>query len=425
MSGFPDAPPGSCDTDASTPPALADKMLGGPAAAPRGASMPKAISGTRVRGVSAVVALGLAFATLAADRAEPSYLRMKLVKVVDKIGFEKPLTAMTVLIPTDWTFQGDVHFEPKNICTANLVTVTFRAASPDGRTSVELFPNEVWSWSDDATTRQFMQQDLQAKASFGMKGCPMGPPVAAKDFLTQNVVGRRRAGARVVSAEVDPEASRAVADQVRQLEAQAAKAGIPMRLRGDTARVKVESDRQGKPEDEWFAGVTFARGMPAPTMNAMSYTCGAEFLFGAAAPRGELPRNEKLFRAIIGSVRVDPDWRARVEQVQLNMEAANQKGVADRSRIIAQSAEDTRKIISDTNRRRQESQDRTSQNWSQAMRGVQTFRDSRTGETVELSNRHGNAWSNGKNEYLLSDAPGFDPNSVSRENWSRLEAVQK
>jgi hypothetical protein len=43
---------------------------------------------------------------------------------------------------------------------------------------------------------------------------------------------------------------------------------------------------------------------------------------------------------------------------------------------------------------------------------------------VELSNRHGNAWSNGKNEYLLSDSPSFDPNSVSRDSWTRLQAVE-
>jgi hypothetical protein len=281
-------------------------------------------------------------------------------------------------------------------------------------------------------SRQFLEQDRQTKAQYGMRGCEVGPPLPARDYLTRHLVPRARAGARVTGSDVDPEAARGAAAMVRQLEADLARAGVQARLRADTARVRVAYDRAGRPEEEWLTALTFARGTMAPTLNpmtgqmgqAMSYVCGAEFLYGLSAPSGSLEATEKLFRAIVASVRVDPAWQARVQQVQSNIQAAEIKGAADRSRIIARSGEETSQIITGSYQRRQESQDRSSEKWSQAMRGVETFRNPATGDTVELSNRYGNAWSNGKNEYLLSDSPSFDPNSVSRDGWTRLQAVE-
>jgi hypothetical protein len=123
-------------------------------------------------------------------------------------------------------------------------------------------------------------------------------------------------------------------------------------------------------------------------------------------------------------VRVDPEWQGRVTQAQANIQAMQVKGAADRSRIISKSAGDIRQIQDETYQRRQESQDRISQKWSQTIRGVETFRNPGTGETVELSNRYGNAWSNGKGEYLLTDSPSFDPNVVLKENWTQLTPVE-
>ncbi len=381
--------------------------------------------------LAAAMTLVLAGGAHAGD-ASPGYLRMKLVKIVDAKGFEKPLTAVTLLVPTDWTLRSDVHFELKTACTDDLVRVSFVASSPDGRTFVELFPSASWTWSDDASTRHFLEQDRQMKAQFGMKSCAMAPPSSARDYLAKQLLPRVRPGARIVAAEADPEAQRSVAAAVGQLEEQLRRAGVQVRIRADTARLRIAWDRNGQPEEEWVSGVTIARGMLAPTFDPMtgqlgqatSYGCGAEYLFGLGAPAGQLAANEKLFRAIVGSVRVDPEWQGRVTQVQANIQAAQLKGAADRSRIISKSAEDIRNIQNETYQRRQESQDRISEKWSQTMRGVETFRNPGTGETVELSNRYGNAWSNGKGEYLLTDSPSFDPNTVSQEGWTHLQPVE-
>ncbi len=383
-------------------------------------------------GLFALIAMAAADRVSAAESAHPAYFRMKLVKVTDAHGFEKPTTAVTLLVPTDWSVQGGVSYDPKNTCYATLAKVAFRAMSPDGRVAVEAFPATAWGWSDDPNTQQLMRQDLQNKAQFGVKGCDVAPPLLAKDYLSRVLVPTARPGARVLEADTDREAQKAAQELARSVESQMSGIGVPTRARADTARLRIAYDRRGQQVEEWVTAFTFARATPAPAFNpmtgqigqALSYVCGADYLFAGSAPAGQLQANEKLFRAILGSIRVDPAWQARVQQAQANIQAIELKGAADRSRIIAKSAEDTRQIANETWQRRQESQDRISERRSQAMRGVETFRNPTSGETVELSNRYGNAWSNGRNEYLLSDSPGFDPNTVSREHWTRLERAQ-
>ena len=73
------------------------------------------------------------------------------------------------------------------------------------------------------------------------------------------------------------------------------------------------------------------------------------------------------------------------------------------------------------------SQEHTSAQYSQYTRGVETYRNPSTGETVDLDSNYGHAWVNTRGEYLLSDQAGFDPNTVfkNNENWQPLQHVKK
>jgi hypothetical protein len=382
--------------------------------------------------VLALVCAAVAARAAAGEPAAPRYFRMKLVKVVDSRGFERPLTALTLLVPTDWTVQGSVSYDAGAMACTGLPRVSFRVASPDGRVAVEGFPATSWSWSDSPGALRAMEQRRQMGAQFGMPGCDVRPPLLARDFLSSVLLPAARPGARVLGVDVDPEAQKAVQEMARDVESRMSASGVPTRISADTARLHISHERAGSREEEWVTAMTVARATPAPSFDPMtgqmvpslSYSCGADYIFAASAPPGRLQANESLFRAIVGSLRVDPVWLARVRQVQVGIAAAQVKGAAERSRIIARSAEETDRIMTDTWRHRQESQDRSAERWSQAMRGVETFRDPETGETVDLSHRYGNAWSNGKNEYLLSDSPGFDPGTVSRDRWRRLQPVE-
>ena len=148
-------------------------------------------------------------------------------------------------------------------------------------------------------------------------------------------------------------------------------------------------------------------------------------IFGLRAPQGELNAKEKFFNMVLSTVRVDPQWQARVNQVLGNISAAETKGAADRSRIIAQNGRDISNIINQTYENTSKSHDRAMEGWSQYMRGVETYRNPSTGDTVDLDNKYGNAWAGPNGQYILSDQSGFDPNTLNLGSWTRMEQVRR
>jgi hypothetical protein len=122
---------------------------------------------------------------------------MKLVRIVDERGFERPMTALSLLIPTDWQFQGSAQYAQRLGCNYNIVQLTFRATSPDGRLAIELLPGNTWTWADDPSTVNMMRMANQQMAQSNRRGCDISPPMTAEDFLRKSVIPAARANARV------------------------------------------------------------------------------------------------------------------------------------------------------------------------------------------------------------------------------------
>jgi len=204
-------------------------------------------------------------------------------------------------------------------------------------------------------------------------------------------------------------------------------------MRADAARARLSYNANGQPSEEWLTAMTFALGMAGPTYDMASgrmgqtlfYTCGGDHLFAFRAPAGQLDPQEKFFRAILATVRIDPQWQARVSQVIANMQASDSKATMDRSRIIAKAGQDQAKIIHDTYANSSQAHDRAMEGWSQYMRGVTPYRNPATGDVVELSNAYDHAWAGPNNEYILTDSPNFNPNSAIQGNWTRLEPARR
>jgi hypothetical protein len=378
-----------------------------------------------------LAALAAALVAASAAAGAPrnvSFQRMKKMVVVDHRSFERPMPALTMLLPPDWKLEGDVTYPPGMPC-GELLQLTFRAQSPDGKLSFELFPAHVWEWADDPSSRQFIEMGYQQGRQFGRAGCGLMPPMRAADFITRVLAPRLRPGARVLGVGPMPGADEPLQAQIRQTLAQAQQLGIRMALSGDTARAKLAYQASGAPVEEWLIAVATVRATPVPALvggqlgQTLTYVEEVRLLFGMRAPAGQLEANEKLFTLIASTLRLDPEWEGRVTQVQLNIASMNQKGVADRARIQQQAADDIRRIQDETYQNRQRSQDRTALRIDQYIRGVETYRDPGTGERVELSNQYGRAWSNGAGEYVLSDSPGFSPSQHLNGSWTQLEQV--
>ena len=70
-------------------------------------------------------------------------------------------------------------------------------------------------------------------------------------------------------------------------------------------------------------------------------------------------------------------------------------------------------------RERSAAYDRIFDNYSQTVRGVETYVDPATNSKMELPNGYSDAWTNGT-DYVMSNDPRFDPNVGSSQNWQRL-----
>jgi hypothetical protein len=368
----------------------------------------------------------------AALPADGTVYRMKLMRIVDERGFEQPMNALNLLIPVDWQFQGGVQYGQGTGCHANLVKLTFRATSPDGRMAIELLPGNTWQWTDDPNMRNAITASNQQMARYGAHGCDLMAPMSADAYLRQNVLPAVRRNARVESFEQLPDTAPRLQEEARQLQELAAHQGMKANIRTDAGRVRVSYTQGAEPVEEWFTAMTFAISMPGPSFNirtgragqALYYTNSADHLFALRAPQGQLDVQEKLFQLILATVKVNPQWQARVEQAIANLNAQDIKGANDRSAIVTKTGQDIAKMTQEAYRNATDSRAHSMANWSQYMRGVQTFRNPATGDTVELSNMYEHAWAGPDNTYVLTNSSNFNPNASLDGHYTSLERVQ-
>jgi hypothetical protein len=361
-----------------------------------------------------------------------NYYRMKKVVIVDEHGFERPMQAMSLLIPADWQFQGNVQYNPNTACHPDMVQLTFRTTSPDGRFAIEMFPDHHWQWSGDPQMVRMLQASNQQMAQYGRKSCNLMAPMDATEYLKRFVAPGVRRDARVVGVEPMTEMAQQLQQQAHKDENIAALQGIRVQVRADVAQVRLEYSADGQEVEEWLTAETVVAGMAGPSFDmrtgrmgqAMYYDCGGYLITALRAPQGQLQPMEKFFLMVLSTIRLDPAWESRVASVMTQMYADDSRAAMERSAIATQYGRDTSRMINQGYQSRSKMQDSAFHQWDQAIRGVQTFRNPTTSETVELSNQYGHAWAGGGNQYILSEAEGFNPNVTVGGNWTRMEAVK-
>ncbi len=360
-----------------------------------------------------------------ANAAQGHVYRMKMASAVDRQGFERPLVSASMLVPTDWQSEGGTTWNIKDRC--NTRQTTLRASGPDGR-AIEIFPSHNWVWADNPyPLRQYAAQQAQ----FGDRACDVMPPMAAADYL-RSTLGRIRPTAQLVGIEPAPKLMAKVEASARENERMAMQYGLQKHIRPDVVRGRVKYNLNNQPVEEWIYVVILITGTLGPSMNlqtmqmtqAYTYNCGA-YVTGERAPQGQLDASEQFFELLVSTYRINPEWQARVTNSALAIQQIELKGARDRSAIISKSANDIADIQRQGWENRRRSEDRVAESFSQSIRGVETYRNPATGETIDLSNQYGQAWVNNRGEYLLSDRPGFNPSVELREEWKPLERVRR
>lgn len=373
-----------------------------------------------------VLALLALVGTAQREPGTGGYYRLKLVRVMDQQGFGQPVEAFRLLLPADWKVNSWVRWVPNYSCPANILDVGLQSASPDGLTGFEIFTPYSWQWYDDPAMVQMLQQS-------GTQGCPVSRPTDAATFLRGALVPNRRQGARIMAAEPLASVAQAEDAKLRAVLGPSLQAGLIKGVKVDGARVRLAYEVNGRPVEEWVgatvtviasAGFSATAAMQGSMAQSNTYLVSASNIAATRAPKGQLQAKEKLFATIVGSIRPNQAWVNAVIQTQMAMGNAAIKGAADRSRIWSQASQDISNTYSQSYREQQAVQDRLAEQYSQSVRGVETYVDPASHERVELSGGYQQAWSNGRGEYILSDDANFNPAVTLRENWTQLQKTR-
>jgi hypothetical protein len=140
----------------------------------------------------------------------------------------------------------------------------------------------------------------------------------------------------------------------------------------------------------------------------------------------------------VKSIRMNPRWfqayqteSRRILQERIAMQQALQQMAAVQRASFQRSMHrlsDVSRTISETGdmvmagyENRSASYDRMSDNWSQAMRGVDSYVTPGGGTSVELPGGYEHAWTNGLGEYVVTDSSFLNPNDFASGSWERLQ----
>src|ERR1035441_7651596 len=178
----------------------------------------------------------------ASSSAQGHVLRMKVVKVIDQHGFERPMPSASMLIPTDWQSQGATTWINDK---CNGIQTDLRASGPDGR-AVEIFPAFSWVWADDPKP---MQATAAQTAKYGSRPCYGIGPMSAADCVRRNL-NRYRPDAQVVGLEPAPKTMAILQQRARQDEQEGAKYNLKQRIRPDAVKARIRHRVNGQAMEE-------------------------------------------------------------------------------------------------------------------------------------------------------------------------------
>lgn len=350
-------------------------------------------------------------------------------------GVIRPGPALTALIPASWQTQGGIA-QQQSMCGEPFV-VNWSAVSPDGASSLIVFPTASWQWSNTGVQSQ----------------CPQGQFTNVRDYLTA-MVGQGFQGARIIDYRQRDDYARSAIEEARRIDAMIRQAGIGgANVYAEGGEVLFAFQANGM-DMRGVAGVTavfYQSQLPnpmggPPLGGGNGATLGT---FGAIAPNGQL--NFELIEASRRSMAPDPDWLEALFALKARIGQQNAQATKEMSAlIVAGGAEATQRNMAAYRQMAQASiqnsrdsveisrkgveagrtpdisaseiypgssaQDRMQRETIEGVRGVETYYDPIDNRPVQLDMNYDNAWRvSGSDSYILTKDPNFNPGQYGIE----------
>ncbi|GAB2504174.1 hypothetical protein [Arenimonas alkanexedens] len=321
--------------------------------------------------------------------------------VVDRSGFDKPMAALWVEVPTGWQSGGGVVWNAQAPCGAT-PGFQWRAQSPDGRRTLEMLPSEAWTWDN-------LGMDLPGG------NCPRWPITDVRAYL-QSWAQRNRPGARMLDYRARNDL---IVSPPPPGDAQNRfwKEGGELLIAYDGPAGEV---REAIAVVVMFNETTMAGVMPGEVRRFLTGIAGSPV--SARAPAGQLDLG--LLTHFAQSARPDPQWQALMDRHNAKIADQGRRGIEERGVIIA----NTGREIADINQRGWEGRNATGDDIQRrtvdGINNVERYLDPVTGEQVELDNRYDHGWRAADGSYFESNNPNLNPSvdlGIEAEEMERIE----
>jgi hypothetical protein len=364
--------------------------------------------------------------------AGKDYTQFVRARIMDKVGFEQPVEAFSILIPENWKFDGGIMWNPPGSSCAG-INQGMKAVSHDGLYSFEMMPNYMWSFITDPQVAQFQQQQQFPKY------CSYGEPMNADAYFKIVFAPTELGNPQVISIKENTSGTKTLQESNEKTRQELMRYGasqVNFYPSGIYATVKWANNS----EAIIICGVNIIETTIPNIYNgsySKSFTSVASERIVFMYPTGENEKAANMLSVMMGSIRTNTAWKNAVDNFWL---AIRQQSNTVHIGKIRMMDEQTRQIGNaaikqgqqnlnnmDANMRSweatQQSQDRIHTNFVKAIREVENYQDE-TGK-IELSSGYNHAWSRSDgSSFIMSDDPNFDPSSVFQDQrWKEMKKV--
>jgi hypothetical protein len=352
-------------------------------------------------------------------------------------GGNLQLLGMTMLVPKDWSFQGQPTIPPKLDCSFTVGRFNLETASPDKAAGLRVIALGTSFWS---TNRAVLQQiDQQNHRPYSAIDCPIQQPSPMSQGLAGAVTKIMPDGQAVGELQPVPGLSDKLQASVEQANQQL---GNGSHITAEAGRLRIKGTMNGKPTEAWLIALHTVRFDPAPG-GGENQLSDVPLFAVMYSPAGQLDGSEAMMSAMLDSIQVSPEWTGyiaqyvgmliqkrqqalnQVSQIYANMAQDNARAAAQQQQIRQGVADYRNEVYSSVAANRASALDHSSQQFALHMGDQAIYKDPTTGERVQMSNQYDHAWASttgNTNEYILTDSPSYNPNGQAGSgSWTQMQ----
>jgi hypothetical protein len=332
--------------------------------------------------------------------------------------YTDPMTGMEafrLLIPKGWRADGSITWSQNPALPAQ---ARFRFSNPKGTEEFNLFPTQAYFWTNN-------QMALATNPPGSLRfGTLVMSPIDLNAAFTRVIIPQARSGVsglRTIKAHEVPELATIARGQPVQ--------GV--RSYASAGKMRIEYGENGRPmEEEIYAAVSqFVTDLPGSALSPgyfINYWY-IDYVFSFRAGKNRLDSQARVFQTMLYSMKVNPQWFAKVANVREMMAQNAIRGIQATGRIgdmVARAGSNLREDQMRDWERRQQANDRVIENFTDNIRGVERFNDPFAEKEVELPSGYGRAFANNLGEYIVTDSPSYNPNIGSNLHWEELQPAR-